>query len=49
VLLSKYNESNQVKGEKMDTSRGTNDQEQECIKDIGGKDRKKETIRKSKT
>jgi hypothetical protein len=34
--------------EEMDRSHSTNDEEQESIKDIGGRGRKKDTIRKTK-
>jgi hypothetical protein len=49
VLFSKYNQNDQVKEDEMGRACSTNREEAECIQDIGGKARRKETARKTKT
>jgi hypothetical protein len=47
--LPKYNLNDQVKEDELGRECGTNGGEEECIQDIGGKSRRKETIGKTTT
>jgi hypothetical protein len=49
VILAKDNQNDQVKEDEIGTACSTNGSEDECIYDIGGKARMKETTRKTKT
>jgi hypothetical protein len=49
VLFSKYNYNDQVKEDEVGRTYRVNEREEEYIYDIGGKARKKETSRKTKT
>jgi hypothetical protein len=48
-LHNKYNYNDQVKKDEMGGACSTNRGEEECIYDIGGKARRKETTVKTKT
>jgi hypothetical protein len=49
VLFAVYNYNDQVKENETDRACSTNGGEEERIEDIGGKARRKETTRKTKT
>jgi hypothetical protein len=49
LLFAKYNWNDQLEDDEMDRAGNTNVEEEECIQDIGGEARKKETTRKTKT
>jgi hypothetical protein len=48
MLNAKYNQNDQVKDDKIGMACSTNGGEEECIQDISGKARRKETTRNTK-